>query len=671
MLATCRSGPESEVRSPGSSSTTALPSDPVFVTRVYFPGHGGRFAKGFSVPDPYDVLTIAAIADELSATIGNGRIQRIGLLDARTIGAEIYAGGQRHHIIASANDRQPRLRLAPEMPSLDTALVTPFGLLLRKHTRGGIILGIDQPPLERLVRLSIAKRLSPLKTGRNASEPNVTEIEADEVDEDDERHESQEEVALSHVALYVELMGRRSNLILVGDDGRIMECAKRVTREMSRVRPVLPRLPYVPPPPPDRLDPRSITPAAAARLLETLPSDAELARALISAYHGISPVMAHEIVFRATGSSETGAGDVNRESAVSLARNTLALLEPLRATVWSPHIYRELGQFDQAEVVACSPILMTHLAAEYDASPVESMSGALALAEGVADRPSPARHVQRRQRLLDSVEAAREKAERRLAALAVESTRAAEVERLKTAGELIYAHLWQIEPGQLSLEIDGTSIPLDPGLTANENAQSYFERYRKAQSAGAQLPGLVEESRAEIAYLDQLATLVAQAPGFSELEALSAELAELAAPDPGSRPKKTTAPRRPRALVDTNGNSVYVGRSGPQNELVTFGIAGPDDTWLHARGVGGSHVVIRWRSPDSPESPDTIEAAAALAAWYSAARESSRVEVDVAPRRHVRKIKGARPGMVTYRNERTIRVQPAPEERLRHILSDR
>jgi predicted ribosome quality control (RQC) complex YloA/Tae2 family protein len=647
---------------------TALPSDPVFVTHVHFPGHGGRFAKGCSVADPYDVLTIAAIADELSATIGNGRIQRIGLLDPRTLGAEIYAGGQRHHLIASANDRQPRLRLAPEMPSLDPALITPFGLLLRKHTRGGIILGIDQPPLERLVRLSIAKRQAPLKTGRNAGEPDQTAVELDELDE---LHESREGVALSHVALYVELMGRRSNLILVNDDGRIMESAKRVTREMSRVRPVLPRLPYVPPPPPDRLDPRSITPAAAARLLETLPPDAELSRALIGAYHGISPVMAREIVFQTTGSSETRAGDVNAESAEALARNTLAVLAPLRTTVWSPQIYRERGQADPSEVVACSPILMTHLAAEYDVSPVESMSEALALAESVAERPSLVRHAQRRQRLLDSVGAAREKEERRLAALAIESARASEIEWLKTAGELIYAHLWQIEPGQPSLDVDGRSIPLDPNLTANENAQNYFERYRKAQSAGAQLPGLVEESRAEIAYLDQLATLIAQAPGFSELEALAAEWTELAAPDPGSRPKKTTAPRRPRALVDASGNSIFVGRSGRQNELVTFDIAGPDDTWLHARGVAGSHVVIRWRSPESPESPATVEAAAALAAWYSAARESGHVEVDVAPRRHVRKIKGARPGMVTYRNERTIRVQPAPEERLRHILSAR
>src|SRR6185436_5795676 len=101
----------------------------------------------------------------------------------------------------------------------------------------------------------------------------------------DDLHESREGVVLSHVALYVELMGRRSNLILVGDDGRIMESAKRVTREMSRVRSILPRLPYIPPPPPDRLDPRSITPASAAQMLQSLPLDAGLARALISAYH--------------------------------------------------------------------------------------------------------------------------------------------------------------------------------------------------------------------------------------------------------------------------------------------------------------------------------------------------------------------------------------------------
>ena len=675
MLATCRSGRESPpVCWPGSNSTTALPSGPVFVTRVHFPGHGGRFAKGFSVADPYDVLTIAAVTDELNATIGNGRIQRIGLLDPRTIGAEIYASGQRHHLIASADDRHPRLRLAPDMPSLDSALITPFGLLLRKYARGGIILGIDQPPLERLVRLSIAKRQAPLKTRLGHSGEGGAEVELPELPEDSEDgedHESRDGVALNHVTLYVELMGRHSNLILVDDDGRIMESAKRVTPDMSRVRRVLPRLPYVAPPPPDRLDPRGITPADAMRLLATLPSGAELARSLVNSYRGISPIMAREIVFRASGASDARVGDSGPEIAESLAHETLTLLEPLQSTDWSPTIYRERRDPDPGDVVACSPILMTHLAAEHDATSVESMSDALAQAETAADRPSPMRHAQRRQRLLVSVASAREKAERRLAALATEAMRAAEAERLKTSGELIYAYLWQIEPGQTSLVVDGETVALDPGLSANENAQSYFERYRKAQSAGVQLPELAEESRAEIAYLGQLATLIAQAPGFSELEALATEWAEQSAPEAGSRSKRKAAPRRPRALVDPEGNRIYVGRSGPQNELLTFDVAGPDDTWLHARGVGGSHVVIRWRTPGSPEDAATVAAAAALAAWYSAARESGGVEVDIARRRHVRKIKGSRPGMVTYRNERTIRVQPAPEEQLREVLSDR
>lgn len=612
--------------------------------------------------DPYDVLTIAAVADELSATVGGGRIQRIGLIDGRTIGVEIYAGGQRHHVVASADDRSPRLRLTPAMPSLDPALVTPFGLLLRKYVRGGVILGIDQPPLERLVRLSIAKRLPP--DGPESAIAHDREDPEDSGEDDDDLGEG--DVPIRHVALYVELMGRRSNLILVDDDGRIMESAKRVTTAMSRVRQVLPRLPYLPPPPPDRLDPRLITPDSAAQFLASLPAEADLARALVDRFRGLSPLMAREIVFRAGGDNAEapiGARDV---AADALARETLALLEPLRTMNWRPRVYQE-GE----DIVAVASIPMRHLAARYEELAVDSISAALALGESPAAAPSPVRHAQRRQRLLDAVNAEREKAQRRLAALASERSRAEAAERLRQSGELIYASLWQIAPGQSELVVEDLTIPLDPHLSASENAQAYFERYRKAQSASAQLPVREEETAAEIAYFEQLATLIAQAPGFAELEALAAEWAERSSPPSGSKPRRKSAARRPKALVDAEGNTVYVGRSGLQNDLVTFDIASPDDTWLHARGVPGSHVVIRWRIPGTAEDPRTVEAAAALAAWYSAARESGAVEVDVAQRRHVRKIKGGGPGMVTYRHERTIRVEPAPEERLREVLSDR
>lgn len=619
------------------------------------------------MPDHYDVLTIAAIADELDATIGGGHIQRIGLVDSRTFGAEIYAHRHRHYLLASANDRLPRLRLAPAMPSLDPALITPFGLQLRKFLRGGALLSVDQLPLERVVRLSIARRLSSLQRDRRSDDERSTSSILD--GEVDAEAEIDDEPPVVYFSLYVELMGRHSNLILVDDEGSIMECAKRVTPQMSRVRTVLPRHPYLPPPPPDRLDPREIDQERVAALFGDLPTCADLAREIVATFRGMSPTIAREIVFRAAehGNGAVGAGAV---TARSLTTAIQSVLSALGTSSWQPCVYREREEDGIGNAVAFTAIPTGHLAVQFQEERLASISQAAEIAEDAQSVPDTMRHAQRRQRLLTQIIAAREKEERRLASLENQATRAADVERLRIAGESIYAHLWEIRPGQAELTVDDTRIALDPKLTPNENAQAYFDRYRKAQSAGNILPELAETGRLELAYLDQLATLVSQAPGFADLEQLAAEWAEHHAA-PEARPRRKLAPRKPRALADDLGNTILIGRSGPQNDLLTFDIAGPDDTWLHARGVGGSHVIIRWLSPEGPRDEKVIEAAASLAAWHSAARGSSAVEVDIAPRRYVRKIKGAGPGMVTYRNERTIRVQPVPEEQLRHIVTTR
>lgn len=616
------------------------------------------------MPDPYDLLTIAAVVDELNTTLGNGRVQRIGLVDPRTVGAEIYAGGRRHYLLASANDALPRLRLAEAMPSLDTALITPFGLLLRKYVRGGVIASIDQPPLERLVRVSIAKRVPRLDVDP-AHNPELYPAD----DEHDAHEEETGEVDLLFVHLYVELMGRHSNLILVDDNGLIMESVKRVTPEMSRVRLVLPRHRYEPPPPPpDRLDPRTVRPEDMQTLFAAAQGKDDTSRALVSGLRGFSPAMAREVMFQATGEVSRRVDALPADAPFAAWQGLQTLLAPLASGAWAPHLYRDE---ETGDAVAFAPLPYAHLAAEFTEEPCPSISAAAAQAEHAAHIPSPQRHAQRRQRLLALIEEERRRLERRHASLTAEAERTSDEGALRQAGELIYAYAWQIASGQAVLDVDGQRIQLDPGLSATENAQAYFERYRKAQSASAQIPELVEQGEVELRYLDQLATQIAQAPGFAELEALAAEWQVAQATEEPVRKRKPPATRRPQPLTDDDGNLVYIGRSGPQNELLTFELAGPDDTWLHARGVGGSHVIIRWARPGLPENPRTVEAAASLAAWYSSARESSGVEVDVAPRRYVRKIKGAGPGMVTYRNERTLRVRPRPESDLRDVLGQR
>jgi predicted ribosome quality control (RQC) complex YloA/Tae2 family protein len=209
--------------------------------------------------------------------------------------------------------------------------------------------------------------------------------------------------------------------------------------------------------------------------------------------------------------------------------------------------------------------------------------------------------------------------------------------------------------------VDGEPIELNPKLGPVENAQAYFSRYRKAREAEARVPGLVQQARQAAEYLAQLHTLVEVADHMDAIRALRREIAAATtgAAEPtrkrsARQPKVSRAPYRRTALAD--GWEALVGTSAEGNAAVTFDLARPDDLWLHARGVPGAHVILHTKSSAPPDA--VIERAAELAAWHSGARTAGAVEVDVAPRRYVKKIPNGPPGLVRYSNERTVRVTP-------------
>lgn len=616
----------------------------------------------------FDVLTAAAVADELREEILDGRIQRIGLVDPTTVAAEVYARGRRRALIASADPQRARLLLAASMPSLDPALITPFMLQARKYLRGGILVGIDQPPLERVVRLSIAKRLPPHNAPRSRRRAAAApDIEGDEDEDDTDSLAIYGNVEVVRLDLAVEIMGRHSNIILVDADGLIMESIKRVTPKMSRVRPVLPRRPYSLPPPLDRPDPRRLTSAGAEALLASAKPGEALAPVLVRGLRGVSPPLGREIAFRVAGDAAVRADDLASVDAGALARTVRELFEPLMTNAWTPRLYVRDGA-----VVDYAAIPMRHLAADAEEIALESISAGIARAESAAGddgtaAPGQHDHAQRRARLVEAVRRERDKAEQRLRSMREQRARAEAADRYRRWGELIFAYLWQIEPGQTELAVEGERIPLDPALSPQENAQGYFEQYRKAQRAEDALPEREEAAATRMAYFDQLLTQIEQADGFAALEALREEFHAQTgvSPERESAKRSTRPPKRPPPLVSAEGHAIHIGRSGRENDAVTFDIAGPDDSWLHARGVAGSHVIVRWQGSGQEEDERTLETAAALAAHYSSARDSGTVEVDVAKRRFVRKIKGAGPGMVTYRNERTLAVHPSDEAALR------
>lgn len=620
----------------------------------------------------YDALMLAAIVDELNDTILDGKVQRVLLLDPLTIGFEVYAG-RRHQVLVSADAREPRMHLVgagDEGGRLtgDATRVTPLLLLLRKYARGGRLVRIHQPSrLERVVFLRFARFIP---TGGAEPPPEAGEEEDDETLLDGE---------VAETTLAVEIMGRHSNLVLIDDEGLVMDSAKRVPSRLSRVRPILPKLHYVPVPPQEKADPQAIGAADLAALLAAEPG-AALPSLLVGKLRGLSPQVAREVAFRALGNPKARAGDaVGQEAALRRALDEV--LAPLRTGAWSPRLYSApvVGEDGSPSTAsspqAFSPFPLFHLPGlteERFASPSALVERFFGATERVQE------HGQRKETIGAAIRQERERVATRERALLVEAERAAEADRWRRWGEAIYAHGWALSPGQRELAVDDLVVPLDPARSPSENAQDYFERYRKAQSAAANVPALLDEARTTLQYLDQLLTFLRLAEGYEAIAALEREWQEWRgrgaagrADDGGKggkqKPKAKGGGRqaRPQSLRARGGHLIFIGHSGAQNDAVTFDIAGPDDLWLHSRGVPGSHVIVKWSG--SREDETILQAAAELAAYYSANRESGRVEVDHAARRDVRKIKGSGPGMVTYRNERTVRVTPRSEQDLRKI----
>jgi predicted ribosome quality control (RQC) complex YloA/Tae2 family protein len=466
-------------------------------------------------------------------------------------------------------------------------------------------------------------------------------------------------------------MERRSNIILVDDDNVILESVKRVTARMSQ-RVILPRQPYEFPPRQDKRDPRTATASGLASLCEQAQPD--LVRALVATYRGISPQAAREVVFRVLDQTKVSiintdnadnadnAGGTDSASRPDLPWEALAAaLREICTADWQPTLVP--GADDETggdKPQAYAPYRLTHLRG---AEPQPSMSSALEAFYG--PREAVTAHQQRRDAVQQQLATARERLAHQLAQIEAELARVENVDRLRWEGEMIFAFMHTLSPGQTVLEVEGEQIALDPERSPVEEAQSRFQAYQKAQSGQERLHERQRETANQLAGIDQLAALLAVADEREQIDLIAQEAAEQGyiAPQKSAKAKagkgrKGQRPvrRKPLHLVSSDGYDIYVGRSATQNAEVTFRLGRPDDLWLHVRTIPGAHVIVRSGGGEVPER--TLREAAGVAAYFSGARGEASVDVELSRRKQVRKIPGAAPGLVSYRAERTLRVAP-------------
>jgi predicted ribosome quality control (RQC) complex YloA/Tae2 family protein len=364
---------------------------------------------------------------------------------------------------------------------------------------------------------------------------------------------------------------------------------------------------------------------------------------------GFSPLLAKEVVYRGTGSAETPASRADPER---LYHAIVEVITPLKQRHWQPGIVEQSG-----EVAAYSVYPLSSLPGW---QPVESVSEALStfygapVGEHAYDRA--------KEPVREAIHEAVARTSARLASLRRSLTDESERELLRQSGEMILAYQHVLASGQTELRAQyypdqpELVIPLDPEKTPVENAQQYFERYNKAKRALDDVPGLIDEAESELAYLEQLRVDLALASSYPDIDEVQQALQSAglwrgtAKRVPGGQ---KSAPLR---ITTSDGWVIWVGRNSRQNEQVTFEKGSPDDLWLHVRDVPGAHVIIKTGGRSVPEA--LIMAAASIAAHYSPLRGEAKAPVDVTARVHVRKIKGAAAGMVTYRHERTLMVTP-------------
>ena len=559
-----------------------------------------------------DGLTVGFAARELDECLRNGRIDRITQPERDTVILTVRAEGSNYKLLLCASPNNARCHLTES--SFPNPLEPPaLCMLLRKQLLGGRIRCIEQVEADRIVHVDV---------------DTVNELG-------------------DHVArrLILEIMGRHSNLILTDENDRIVDATRRVNGEMSRVRQIQPGMIYTAPPTQDKLNPETMSAESLAEKLEGF-RNLPFSKALAESVTGLSRQAAEELVYRLRQNQDAWPADL-KEACGRLTDLYERFPQMKDARVL-------MGENGEASDVFPFPYFSRNLDAQ---RPYRTLSEALEAFFGSRDARD--RLSQKSASMLRMLRTQVERCEKKLAMQEEELASAEKMDEYRVMGEAIHANLFQIQKGMKAVELpnwfseEGGTIlvPLDTQLTPVQNAQRYFKKYQKARNARETAAVQREKTLTELDYLEGMLLDVDKCVQESELEEIRAELVRTGylKKNTNRRQQRQLPRSKPYVYLSADGIEILVGKNATQNDRLT-GSARPDEMWLHAKDMPGSHVIIQAEG-DIPEQ--TLREAAQLAAWYSKGQRSSMVPIDYTRRKYVKKPGGAAPGKVIYTHQKT------------------
>ena len=572
----------------------------------------------------FDGITIANLVYELKGALEGGRISKIAQPEKDELLITIKNNRENYRLQISASASLPLIYLTGKNKT--SPLTAPnFCMLLRKHIGSARILSITQPGLERII-----------------------EFHLEHLDEMGD---------LCRKRLIAEIMGKHSNIIFCREDGTILDSIKHVSASMSSVREVLPGREYFIPQTIAKADPLNVSEPDFLALLAGAPMP--LQKALYSRLTGISPIMAQELCCLASLDSDHPANALTEPEMLHLYHTLTLLMEDVKAGRFAPAIVYE---GETPTEYAALPLTCFD-GPRYSRKEYASISALLE--DFYASRDAITRIRQKSADLRRIVQTALEREYKKYDLQSKQIKDTDKREKYRIYGELLNTYGYELTGGEKSFTClnyytsEEITIPLDPQLTARENAQKHFDKYNKLKRTYEALSRLTQETRREIDHLESISSSLDIAQTESDLVQIKEELMEYGYVK--KRRAGDKAPRitsRPFHYISSDGYHIYVGKNNYQNEELTFKLANGNDWWFHAKGIPGSHVILKVQGQE--EVPDrAFEEAGALAAYYSKGRDNDKVEVDYIQKKHIKKPAASAPGFVIYHTNYSLVASPA------------
>lgn len=560
----------------------------------------------------FDGVTIASIVQELNEKILEGRIYKIAQPEKDELLITIKASGEQYRLMLSADASLPLIYLTQE--NKKSPMTAPnFCMLLRKHLQNGRIVSIDQPGLERVIRFEIEH--------------------LDEMGD------------LCRKTLAMELMGKHSNIIFYDEQMKILDSIKHVSGMVSSVREVLPGRTYFIPETEEKVDFIKNADTVGEFCEKITCKSMPVYKSIYSSYVGISPILAQEVCYRAGVDADLPSLALSDVQLKKLRDVFGEFARSIRDKEFVPHIVYDVQGMPMEFGVLPFTIYAGNETAEYD-------SISQVLYTYYAQKSAKTRIKQKSADLHRIVSTALERNVKKYDLQCRQLKDTEKREKYKVYGELLHTYGYSAEPQAKSITVmnyytnEEITIPLDPELTAMENAAKYFDKYGKLKRTYEALTGFVKETKAEIDHLESVMNALDIAEKEEDLTQIKEELIQSGYIRYKGGRKKEKVTSRPFHFVSSDGFDMYVGRNNFQNEEITFQLAQGNDWWFHAKGMPGSHVVVKSGGKEMPDR--TFEEAGRLAAHFSKAKGQDKVEVDYVERKHVKKPGGGKPGFVVY-----------------------